>query len=75
MHCTWALRIGWICLMHAALAEDLVTLDGRTFREATARRLDDDRLLLQHAEGQTHCSSSKSPNRCGDAWASTPRPP
>jgi len=53
MHCTWALRIGWICLMHAALAEDLVTLDGRTFREATARRLDDDRLLLQHAEGQT----------------------
>lgn len=40
-------------LLSPAMAEDLVTLDGRTFREATARRLDDDRLVLQHTGGQT----------------------
>jgi len=53
MQCTWALRIFWICLMHAAVAEEVVTLDGRTFREATVRRLDEDRLELQHSGGQT----------------------
>ena len=39
--------------MHAAVAEEVVTLDGRTFREATVRRLDEDRLELQHSGGQT----------------------
>ena len=53
MQSTWALRILWICLMHAAVAEEVVTLDGRTFREATVRRLDEDRLELQHSGGQT----------------------
>ena len=53
MQCTWALRIFWICLMHAAVAEEVVTLAGRTFREATVRRLDEDRLELHHSEGQT----------------------
>ncbi|MFM8877876.1 MAG: hypothetical protein ACKOKG_01880 [Verrucomicrobiota bacterium] len=34
-------------------AEEIVTLDGRTFREATARRRDEDRLWVEHSGGKT----------------------
>lgn len=47
-----ALLILWTALMPALVAEEIVTLDGRTFREATVRRLDDDRLELQHSGGR-----------------------
>jgi len=47
------LLIACTLLLPATVAEDLVTLDGRTFREATVRRLDDDRLSVQHAGGET----------------------
>jgi hypothetical protein len=45
--------IAWISLLPVLTAEDVVTLDGRTFRGATAQRLDDDRLMLQHSGGPT----------------------
>lgn len=48
-----ALLILWTALMPALAAEEIFTLDGRTFREATVRRLDDDRLELQHSGGRT----------------------
>lgn len=66
MQCTWALRTFWICLMHAAVAEEVVTLAGRTFREATVRRLDEDRLELQHSGARRSCISSRCPNRYDD---------
>ena len=39
--------------LSTAMAEEIVTLDGRTFRGATARRLDEDRLQVDHSEGRT----------------------
>ena len=45
--------IAWISLLPVLTAEDVVTLDGRTFRGATAQRLDDDRLMLHHSGGPT----------------------
>ena len=53
MHRARALLILWTALMPALVAEEIVTLDGRAFREATVRRLDDDRLELQHSGGRT----------------------
>jgi hypothetical protein len=48
---------GWLALGLAVgltlQAEDLTTLDGRTFPSATFRRLDDDRLSVRHAGGET----------------------
>ncbi|MCX6861943.1 MAG: hypothetical protein NT050_03450 [Verrucomicrobia bacterium] len=43
----------WTTLIPALVAEEIVTLDGRTFRETTLRRLDEDRLELQHSGGRT----------------------
>lgn len=47
------LLVAWTLWMPAASAEEIVTLDGRTFQEATAHRLDDDRLLIRHSAGET----------------------
>ena len=49
-----ALLLAWTSLLPGLTAEDVVTLDGRTFREATVRRLDEDRLELQHSGGRTN---------------------
>lgn len=42
-----------VLLAQTLPAEDLSALDGRTFRAAVARRLDEDRLLIEHTGGQT----------------------
>ncbi|MBM3850906.1 MAG: hypothetical protein FJ396_12105 [Verrucomicrobia bacterium] len=51
-------RWGWLLALPLMLvgvqgAETLSLPDGRTFREATVRRLDDDRLVVEHAGGQS----------------------
>ncbi len=45
--------VAWTLWMPVMSADEIVTLDGRTFQKATARRLDDDRLLIQHSAGET----------------------
>lgn len=47
----WLPCLGLLALTVAA--EDLTVLDGRTFRGATPRRLDDDRLVIEHSGGQS----------------------
>jgi hypothetical protein len=48
-----ALLVAWTLWMPTMSAAEIVTLDGRTFQNATASRLDDDRLVIRHSTGET----------------------
>lgn len=52
-HCLrhWLPFLGLLALTVAG--EDFTVLDGRTFRGATARRLDEDRLVIEHSGGRS----------------------